>query len=498
MNRALLNIPPWRIVVVTAGIVPLTVWAGVRWGETGGAVTLAALIVPVTCVALSGRLRWSAIAAAIAAAGMFAESWLGGGPDGGAGFRFAAVCSLSTFSVSAIVSTTIRLLREQVQRHRDELQASIEAEWCDLRPPEVSPQDSAVLGQLPPADSNDEESRINFPLLLLTLQDIGRRISMNLDLKTLVPAIISTAKSTLDCTQCEVYLWDRSNQELVNPLPRRSRDFGAYVPSATHGIGAWVMQERQILAKEDVEADPDLQFLTASESHIPAAVAPLLVGSDFLGVIVIDGVRGASSNFVRMLYTLASIYALGVKNAQLFRRVEEMALRDGLTGLYNHSTFQRKLRGLLREAMVDEVPVSLVMCDADHFKRINDTYGHQAGDEVLREFARICKAAMPDDSVLARYGGEEFIVALPGVDLVRAVELAEFLRESVADHPFTHEGRELSVTASFGVAEYVGADQTIDDVVREVDAALFTAKETGRNRVVAQSHQPILSLKKPS
>ena len=343
-----------------------------------------------------------------------------------------------------------------------------------------------------------EEDRIDFPLLLLTLQDIGRRVSMNLDLDSLMPAILSTAKASLDCTHCEVYLWNRSRHALVNPLTMRRRDADSYSPSSNRGIGAWVIRERRILTRDELHADESLKSLVQAETHIPEAVAPLIVGNDVLGVLVVDGVRTRSPNFIQMLYTLASIYALGIKNAQLFRRVEEMALRDGLTGLFNHATFQRKLRGLMRESLISDSRFALVISDADRFKQVNDTYGHQAGDEVLREMARLWKATLPDEAILARYGGEEFIAAIPDADSVRGTELAELLRESIAAHPFLHEGRELRVTASFGVAAFVGAEQSIDDVVREADQNLFAAKRDGRNRVVSGARRPILSLRRPS
>jgi diguanylate cyclase (GGDEF)-like protein len=124
------------------------------------------------------------------------------------------------------------------------------------------------------------------------------------------------------------------------------------------------------------------------------------------------------------------------------------------------------------------------MGDVDHFKSFNDTHGHQAGDHVLREVARLWKAVMPDDAVLARYGGEEFICALPGSGQDRGRQLGEVLRKALESHPLSFEGKTLSVTSSFGVAQFGPGCDSGQELVRLADEALYAAKEAGRNRVV--------------
>ncbi len=444
---------------------------------------MASLVLPLTLVALSGRLRWSAAASAIAAAAIVIEAYFSGGPDGGSGFRFAAALVLISTTLSWLVATVVRVLRRSLEDPNMSLHSEREHEWA-------SPglRGDAVAAETPIPQPG-------FPVLLETLEEIGRRISMNLDLDTIVPAIVSTAKASIDCEECRVYLLENSGRNLVNPLSQGTSEDLGFVPSVNDGIGARVIRERAILTSEQVKRDPILSAELGEWANIPDAVAPLTAGGDLLGLLVIDKLKQPASDIKHLLYTLTNLYALGIKNAQLFRRVEEMALRDGLTGLFNHTTFQRELRNLVRKSIVDGTHVSLVMSDVDLFKSFNDDYGHQAGDDVLRELAQLWKAVMPDSAILARYGGEEFIAAVPNADEDRATELAEILRSAIEQHPFLSHGREMRVTASFGVAEFAGGTQSTDDLVRIADQCLYSSKKSGRNRVVSHSSRSVIAIR---
>lgn len=333
-------------------------------------------------------------------------------------------------------------------------------------------------------DNTSAESGVNYPLLLLTLQDIGRRISTNQSNESLIPTIISTAKASLQCESCQIYLWDTKSRTLKNALPARARDQLDYRPAANHGVAAWVIEHRQIVMRNDADQDYRLKRIIEEDSQMPDAIAPLTVGSELIGLLIIDKIDVESPTIGRLIYILSNIYALGIKNSQLFKRIEEMASRDGLTGLYNHATFQEKLHELVKNADAQSTNLSIIMSDIDHFKSFNDTYGHQAGDFVLKEVARIWKTVMPENSVLARYGGEEFIGVLLDHEYSQARQIAEDLRETLENCPILFEGQQLQVTASFGVTEYRHPATNTKDLVRVADEYLYKAKEGGRNQVV--------------
>jgi diguanylate cyclase (GGDEF)-like protein len=167
------------------------------------------------------------------------------------------------------------------------------------------------------------------------------------------------------------------------------------------------------------------------------------------------------------------------------RRMFEASLRDGLTKAYNKSYFLDRLDKEVAYARRHGVPLSLVMLDVDHFKRINDTHGHPAGDAVLVQVARTALDTLRKEDVFARYGGEEFAVISRGLDVPRARYLAERLRGAVASARTPLDGRDLAVTVSLGVAGCleVGAE-TSADLITAADHALYEAKRAGRNRVV--------------
>jgi two-component system cell cycle response regulator len=165
----------------------------------------------------------------------------------------------------------------------------------------------------------------------------------------------------------------------------------------------------------------------------------------------------------------------------------EMAVTDGLTGLHNRRYLERHLATLVRQATAREKPLSVLILDIDHFKIINDTHGHAAGDEVLREFSRRVRKAVRGIDLACRLGGEEFVIAMPDTDAALAMLVGERLRQKIAGEPFAtgDPGVSVGVTVSIGICSLTSADDTPDELVKRADTALYLAKREGRNRVVA-------------
>lgn len=182
--------------------------------------------------------------------------------------------------------------------------------------------------------------------------------------------------------------------------------------------------------------------------------------------------------------------ALEREKTELLRESSAMryqAEHDGLTGLWNHRVIVEQLREEMNRAHRNQTPLSVVLIDVDHFKKINDSFGHPAGDLVLQELSGIFTHSLrPYDSV-GRYGGEEFLLILPGCEMETAVARAEQLRESVDSARIRDGETALQVTASFGVASALPSHHEAEAVIRAVDAALYRAKSSGRNCVVADA-----------
>src|SRR5438552_13655339 len=172
-------------------------------------------------------------------------------------------------------------------------------------------------------------------------------------------------------------------------------------------------------------------------------VLPLLVKDEAIGTFTVAAKRpGAFPGDRReMLGVIANQVAISMQNARMFQVVEEQATTDGLTGLVNHRTFQERFQAMLGRAERHQFPVSLILTDIDHFKKVNDTYGHPTGDEVLRRVAAILKANARKIDIVARYGGEEFALVLESTDREGARQLAERIRVEVAQQTFYGAGQ---------------------------------------------------------
>ncbi|CAK07225.1 PleD family two-component system response regulator [Rhizobium johnstonii] len=165
----------------------------------------------------------------------------------------------------------------------------------------------------------------------------------------------------------------------------------------------------------------------------------------------------------------------------------ELAVTDPLTGLYNRRYLDNHLNVLFNRSMARGRPLSVLITDIDRFKHVNDTYGHDGGDEVLREFSNRVRSTIRGADLACRYGGEEFVVVMPDTSPEIAAAVAERLRAAIENAPFMlkHAGEALNVTASFGIASRITSVLTPDQLMKQADLALYEAKNTGRNRVVA-------------
>ncbi len=188
---------------------------------------------------------------------------------------------------------------------------------------------------------------------------------------------------------------------------------------------------------------------------------------------------------IELLRTFSNLVAGTIEEARLREELGTLARTDSLTGLLNRRVFDRRLEEEHRRAQRYGKPYALTLIDIDHFKRVNDSYGHPAGDEVLRAIGQLLARQFRDVDTVARFGGEEFAVIMPEISGAAATPVAERLRGTVAATPFRlPDGREIGVTVSIGVACFPDCADSMQAVVDRADQALYTAKEAGRNRVV--------------
>ena len=183
--------------------------------------------------------------------------------------------------------------------------------------------------------------------------------------------------------------------------------------------------------------------------------------------------------------------------AQQNRRLIDKASRDGLTKLYNHAHFQDLFKREFELARRHARPLTLLMCDLDFFKDINDTHGHQTGDMVLKEFAALLQSLVRDTDIVARYGGEEFILALPHTEIEGGVKVAESIRKTVKRHVFCQDKVGLQLTVSIGISTIQKHHQFPADLIEAADIVLYKAKENGRDQVFSSTDRENLPASLP-
>lgn len=214
-------------------------------------------------------------------------------------------------------------------------------------------------------------------------------------------------------------------------------------------------------------------------------VLPLLVHERVLGTLVLGShEKNAFSQSVRpALEMLASHMAVSLSSARLLKRLEEQATTDGMTGLLNKRTLIAEAERRLKIATRFNKPLSLLVTDIDHFKKVNDTYGHDVGDVVIKGLGDVLRRIQRDTDLVGRFGGEEFVVVCEQTDEEGAMNLAERIRKELAATTFQTELGPLSVTCSVGVAPFPSAGRDWESLFKATDEALYVSKRNGRNRV---------------
>ncbi|MFD2115341.1 diguanylate cyclase [Paenibacillus yanchengensis] len=178
------------------------------------------------------------------------------------------------------------------------------------------------------------------------------------------------------------------------------------------------------------------------------------------------------------------------ERTKLQQQLKQLAYFDGMTGIYKREQFLEKGQLMLEEAYRSAQSYTIILMDVDRFKRINDTYGHQVGDEALRHFVKCCQMVLRTNDLFARYGGEEFIIALPSIGASEGAAIAERLRHELAARPLAVGKQALFIAASFGVASVNRHNSfTLTELIRVADRALYRAKQKGRNRVIIAEKQ---------
>ncbi|HPO48813.1 MAG TPA: sensor domain-containing diguanylate cyclase [Spirochaetota bacterium] len=333
------------------------------------------------------------------------------------------------------------------------------------------------------ASKNDEIKKLN------RLADINSIIASSLDKKRVLKTILEQTKKLVGCTKSSILLIDSETNQLVFEILTNEEEekFLSDVRlNIGEGIAGSVWQNGKSLLISDAQndgrfskkADSKSEFITKSIMAVP-----LISNGKIIGVM--EAINKENGDFfnskdLRLFEHLSIQASVALDNANLY----ELAISDGKTKLYIHRYFQIRLEEELKRTARYGGDISLIMFDIDHFKNINDSYGHQMGDEILIKVASIIKNNCRTSDIPSRFGGEEFAVILVETTKEGASVYGEKIRKIVEDSLFLSNGKEVKITISAGFATYKESNPKNGiDFLSMADKALYFSKENGRNQI---------------
>lgn len=322
--------------------------------------------------------------------------------------------------------------------------------------------------------------------ILNEIGKVGHNIS---DFEETVKSVMVLLSKLIDYTVAAVaFSSDRGTEVLINlnyPVePQLIDEFKVQVLGAMQSYGMDTTPEDAVARVFHAEGESkasDKGINVRSFLATPISVGNQIKGSFAVGALASSWFTEEDAEILEIISNQAYVV---IENARLYREISRISVTDGLTGIYNRRYLMDALEREFSRASRHKEAFSLIMVDIDHFKKVNDTYGHQTGDVVLKETARILNDALRKSDTIGRYGGEEFCIILPETTLEGARAVAENLRALVEAHVFHSGDTSLRATASLGVSSFpVEGITSSADLLKRADEALYRAKEGGRNRV---------------
>ena len=317
-------------------------------------------------------------------------------------------------------------------------------------------------------------------------------------LNKILKIIFENAKNLLRPQHCAVFKVnaEKNTFSCLYNFGYREKELsalGSVLDANTTYLG-WSAQSGRFLSYQDAEHDSILSHLNQSDPLKCRYSQPFKVDNRVEAVLCVGKLAELIDHdvAVQLFSILSNIATVTLSDAILAQELRNLSVRDSLTGLYNHSYFQRWLESALGSLKQEGDVVCLVMADLDFFKRVNDTYGHQAGDVVLKGVSNLLSSLDVKDYICARYGGEEFAIVFKGKDMFETLAVAEDCRERIAQQVFTIDDRSLQITISMGIAEArfsPGREFRNPELIDAADKALYRAKAEGRNRVIRSGQE---------
>jgi diguanylate cyclase (GGDEF)-like protein len=323
-----------------------------------------------------------------------------------------------------------------------------------------------------------------FPKDLRVFHDVARALTSSLDLDSILGAIMQQMEQFFEPESWSLLIVDEEEQNLYYAVAagKSSGDRNLRVDMG-EGIAGWVAQNGELVIVSDPGNDPRFAAYTSVRSAI---CIPLCSRDRTLGVIELLNYRVSTltDQTMAFLRVLCDFAAIAIQNVRAVERIQELTITDDCTGLFNSRHLFSVTEGELERSRRFNLPFSLVFIDLDHFKRVNDLYGHLTGSRLLAEVARTIKHNVRGIDSAFRYGGDEFIVLLPQTGKDAAIEVTQRLLHSLRETRYLlSEGLDLQIMASFGVASYPEDGDSIQEIIGAADEMMYLVKNSARGNI---------------
>lgn len=316
------------------------------------------------------------------------------------------------------------------------------------------------------------------------LYQATQMIASELQLQTLLDMAMSATSEISEVMRGSIWLYDEEHEAFtLRSHLGNTAGIPDSIPLKDSSVCRQLFTDKAPIKKfRDIDESQPLQEIDQIVFGNSFVIVPIVHQGEFLGAMhMCEKTSGGefSERDQRLVTVFAVQLGAAVKNAKLY----EQAITDGMTRLYLHRYFKQRLFDEIKRAVRFNRALALVMIDVDHFKKFNDTYGHQTGDEVLKRVAAIMRKAIRTHDLPVRYGGEEFALVLPETDMQGAVTVAERVRRAIEMDSIEVGGKSVKFTASLGVAVFPDSALEMESLIKAADIALYKSKEEGRNRV---------------
>lgn len=398
-------------------------------------------------------------------------------------FAGVVMGAINFFWVNVTVRPHLRLLADRMKGIESVLKHTIQQEdWsaaCQNRTCFIDENSNDEIGASAQSFNALLRALVKSHDIETTLKELSHTLSSSLELSEMGEASLRMMTSRTNSSAGCLFIEDKGRLGLVANLGIQNTVKLSKDPFVLYCMDVGRLE--RISLPEDIEVNALLTSFRPKEM----LVMPILYKEKSQGVLILASATGYSEDDLVLINLFGQGLGMAMSNAQTHDRLQDLAAMDPLTDIYNRRFGLNRLREEFQRAQRSQLPLAVVMIDLDHFKHINDTYGHLMGDRVLIEVSNLVRNALRDEDILVRYGGEEMLMVLPGTDLQTGISIADRVRRLIEDVQLNDDkGKRLPITASMGVSAIPRAFTENElQLIKAADDALYQAKAAGRNRV---------------